>query len=103
MPSLYYVTAVHSFGMVDFGPRALTNILYRRVNECFNLEEIATKGFSMEMGSTISGLSHQIKLPQNFSLEGPLRGPQITPGGQWEGKFQKNFSLKGGSNEISVF
>ena len=28
MPSLYYVTAVHSFGMVDFGPRALTNILY---------------------------------------------------------------------------
>ena len=48
----------------------------------FNLEEIATKGFSMEMGSTISGLSHQIKLPQNFSLKGPLRGPRSTPGGQ---------------------
>ena len=40
---------------------------FRRVNECFNLEEIATKGFLMEMCSTISGLSHQIKLPQNFS------------------------------------
>ena len=57
----------------------------------FNLEEIATKGFSIEMGSTISGLSHQIKLPQNFSLEGPLKGPQSTPGGQWGVNFKKFF------------
>ena len=48
-----------------------------------NLEQIVTKGFLMEMGSTISGTSNQEKLPQNFPSEGPLRGCQSTPGGPW--------------------
>ena len=52
-------------------------------NMKLNLEEIATKGFLMEMGSTIIGLSNQKKLPQNFPLEGPCRGPRSTPGGPW--------------------
>ena len=58
-------------------------------NMKLNLEEIATKGFLMEMGSTIIGLSNQKKLPQNFPLEGPRRGPQITPGGPWGVNFKK--------------
>ena len=71
-------------------------------NMKLNLEEIATKGFLMEMGSTIIGLSNQKKLPQNFPLEGPRRGPQSTPGGPWGMNFKKKNSLKGGSIEISV-
>ena len=71
-------------------------------NMKLNLEEIATKGFLMEMGSTIIGLSNQKKLPQNFPLEGPRRGPRSTPGGPWGVNFKKKNSLKGGSIEISM-
>ena len=56
-----------------------------------NLEQIVTKGFLMEMGSTISGTSNQEKLPQNFPPEGPLRGSQSTPGGPWGVNFKKKF------------
>ena len=67
-----------------------------------NLEQIVTKGFLMEMGSTISGTSNQKKLPQNFPPEGPLRGPQSTPGGPWGVNFKKKKSLRGGFIEISM-
>ena len=54
-----------------------------------NLKQIAKKGFLVEMGSTINGLSDQEKLPQNFPPEGPLRGSQSTPGGPWGVDFKK--------------
>ena len=69
---------------------------YSGVNVWFDLEQIATKGFLMEMGSTIIGLSNQKKLPQNFPLEGPRRGPQSTPGGPWGMNFKKKNLWKGG-------
>ena len=65
------------------------------VNVWFDLEQIATKGFLMEMGSTIIGLSNQKKLPQNFPLEGPRRGPRSIPGGPWGVNFKKKFFERG--------